>query len=247
MVSFKEATTESNWMGGSEGEVGGASGYLPFEQTLDVSGCPELSVSLSWIGFECNDRSRGPGLGDLPRMIAAAAPSAGPLRMSVIMNRERVAAVWGMALASSCTVMPLTVLDTFSPTANTLGNIVKKRNTRTGHWRTPLIQPSQSVSQHSRVTGSNNNILFVRPSVRPSVPSATAITLAPINSWVKLIGIVKRSTVLQRCSCKLTSKRCDVLSAALNQPCCVPHQKNHPHPGRRSNRSGRPIIAGPMA
>lgn len=92
--------------------------YLPLEQMLEVSGWPELSVSLSWTGFECRDRSLGPGLGDLPLMMAA--PSAGPLRMSVIMNRDLVAAVCGMALASSCTVMPLTVLDTFSPTPNTL-------------------------------------------------------------------------------------------------------------------------------
>lgn len=93
-------------------------GYLPLEQMLEVSGWPELSVSLSWTGFECKDKSLGPGLGDLPLMMAV--PSVGPLRMSVIMNRDLVAAVCGMALASSCTVMPVTVLDTFSPTPNTL-------------------------------------------------------------------------------------------------------------------------------
>lgn len=93
--------------------------YIPFEQTLEVSGWPELSVSLSWMGFECNDKSLGPGLGDLP--LIRPEPSAGPLRMSVIINLDLVDAVWGMTLTSaSCTVMPGTVLDTFSPTPNTL-------------------------------------------------------------------------------------------------------------------------------
>lgn len=66
--------------------------HLPFEHTLELSGWPELSVSLSCIaGLECNDKSLGPGLGDLPRI--SPFPSAGPLRMSVIIKRDRVAAV----------------------------------------------------------------------------------------------------------------------------------------------------------
>lgn len=90
---------------------------------LDVSGCPELSVSLSACkGAECSDRSRGPGLGDRPPLKIPSVgppPPPPPLNMSVIINRERVAAVCGMARASSCTVMPATV-DTFSPIPNTL-------------------------------------------------------------------------------------------------------------------------------
>lgn len=97
---------------------------LPFEHILEVSGCPELSVSLSACsGAECSERSLGPGLGDLPplRMPSAGPPPPPPLSMSVIMNLDRVAAVCGMARASSCTVMPATV-GPVSPTPNTLSD-----------------------------------------------------------------------------------------------------------------------------
>lgn len=87
---------------------------------LELSGWPELSVSLSWLGFE-RERSRGPGLGDRPPLRAAEAASAGRFRMSVIINRDRVAAVCGMALVVlSCTVMPDSVPDNLPPTPNTL-------------------------------------------------------------------------------------------------------------------------------
>lgn len=63
---------------------------------MSLSGCK---------GAECSDKSLGPGLGDLP---LRSAPSGGPppLKISVIINRDLVAAVCGMTLVSSCTVMP---------------------------------------------------------------------------------------------------------------------------------------------
>lgn len=88
--------------------------HLPLEHTLELSGCPELSVSESWwwckawAAAECRDRSLGPGLGVLttPRSLPTPTPTPPPARISVIMNLLRVAAVWGIALpTSSCTVI----------------------------------------------------------------------------------------------------------------------------------------------
>lgn len=136
--SFKTGTTPTQFWACTRGEINVNSELrLPLEHTLELSGWPELSVSLSgWCtGAEWRERSLGLGLGERP--LLSSEPSGGgppPLRMSVIMKRDRVAAVCGMARLSSCTVIPAATL-AFGPLST---------------WCNTLPSPPKTAQQSDR-------------------------------------------------------------------------------------------------